>query len=87
MVVVVHPHTVTMSSEQLDIETFTAETTASFAAMNSAQLIGIALRERNTGGWGTARGSYLHLLRDEMTKRSISVETIRETGVVFLDEV
>jgi hypothetical protein len=76
-----------MSSEQSDIETFTAETTAAFAAMNSAQLVGVELRERNNGGWGTARGIYLQLLRDEMTKRSISEETIRETGVVFLDEV
>jgi len=76
-----------MGSEQLDIETFTAETTAAFAAMNSAQLIGIELRERTNRGVGTARGVYLQLLRDEMTKRSISVETIGETGVVFLDEV
>ena len=76
-----------MSSEPLNIETFTAETTAVFAAMNSAQLIGIALRERNNRGWGTARGIYLQLLRDEMTKRSIAVETIRETGAIFLDEV
>lgn len=81
------PHTVTMSSDPLDIEIFTAEKTAAFAAMNSAELIGIALRERNNRGWGTARGIYLQLLRDEMTKRSISVETIRETGAVFLDEV
>lgn len=87
MVVVVHPHTVTMSSEPTDIETFTAETAAAFAAMNSAQLIAIELRERSNRGVGTARGIYLQLLRDEMTKRSIAVETIRETGVVFLDEV
>jgi hypothetical protein len=75
-----------MSSEPLDIERFTAEKTAAFAAMNSAQLIAAALAELNNRGWGTARGIYLQLLRDEMIKRSISVETIRDTGVVFLDE-
>jgi|GEM_PF-2855632 hypothetical protein len=75
-----------MSSDQSDLDTFTAETAANFAAMTSAQLIGIELRERSNRGVGTARGVYLQLLRDEMAKRSISVETIRETGVVFLDE-
>jgi hypothetical protein len=55
--------------------------------MTSAQLIGVELRERNNRGVATARGIYLRLLRDEMTKRSLSVENIRETGVIFLDEV
>ena len=76
-----------MSSEPLDIESFTAECSAALAAMNSAQLIAAALAERNNRGWGTARGIYLQLLRDEMAKRSMSVEIIRETGAIFLDEV
>jgi len=76
-----------MSSDQSDSDTFTAEKTVKFAAMTSAQLIGVELRERNNRGVATARGIYLRLLRDEMTKRSLSVENIRETGVIFLDEV
>jgi hypothetical protein len=76
-----------MSSDQSDSDTFTAETAVKFAAMTSAQLIGVELRERNNRGVATARGIYLRLLREEMTKRSLSVENIRETGVIFLDEV
>ena len=76
-----------MSSDQSDSDTFTAETAVKFAAMTSAQLIGVELRERNNRGVAPARGTYLRLLRDEMTKRSLSVENIRETGVIFLDEV
>ena len=76
-----------MSSDQSDIAAFTAETTANFAAMNSAQLVATHLRERANLGVVGVRGIYLQLLRDEMTKRSITVETIRETDVVFLDEV
>ena len=72
---------------QLDIEQFTAETTANFAAMSVERLLAVVERERNICAYGTARGIYLKILRDELQRRGLSDEAVRETGVIFLDEL
>jgi hypothetical protein len=72
---------------QLDIEQFTAESTASVAAMTDEQLLARVERERNIRAYGTARGIYLKILRDELHRRGMADGALRETGVIFLDEV
>ncbi len=72
--------------KQLDIEKFTAESTTAVAAMTDDRLLAVVERERSIRAYGTARGIYLQILRDELQKRGLSDEAVRETGVIFLDE-
>ena len=72
---------------QLDIEQFTAESIATVGAMSDERLLAVVERERNIRAYGTARGIYLKVLRDELQRRGLSDEAVRETGVIFLDEL
>ena len=72
---------------QLDIEQFTAESIATVVAMSDERLLAVVERERNIRAYGTARGIYLKVLRDELQRRGLSDEAVRETGVIFLDEL
>lgn len=72
--------------EQLDVEQFTADAKARVAAMSDESLLGAVERERTIRAYGTARGIYLGVLRDELQRRGLSDAALRETGVIFLDE-